>query len=214
MILETLVSGLFQENSYLLGCAKTRRAAIIDPGDNTAVRGLIKWIGGHDFSLDYILLTHGHIDHIGGVADLQRRFATAVCLHRNDQVLLQGSAAQARMFDLPAPTIFAVDRWISHGDRLTVGEIELEVIETPGHTPGSVCFYLPDRDTLFSGDTLFWGSVGRTDLSGGSTTNLLTSIHQRLLTLPPQTVVYSGHGPVTTIAREKESNPFLNDAVI
>ncbi|MBN1541756.1 MBL fold metallo-hydrolase [candidate division KSB1 bacterium] len=211
LILETIVTGIFQENTFLLGCPQSKRAVVIDPGDQAD--RLIALLDNQELQLEAILLTHGHIDHIGAVADLQERFKAAVYLHRSDEFLASTAAEQARLFDLPVPRSFSVDHWIAQGDIVRVGEIELQVIETPGHTPGSVCYYCPAQGILFSGDTLFWGSVGRTDLPGGNTDALLCSIRERLLTLPLQTAIYAGHGPVSTVAHEKESNPFLNDRV-
>lgn len=205
MILEKFVVSPFATNCYLVGCPATKKAALIDPGDEAEV--LLAAAGRLGLTLEVILLTHGHIDHVGAVGEVLKRTSCKVCAHRDEAEMLRTLGLQARLFDLPAPEGGEVDVWLSEGDVVEFGSLALRVLHTPGHTRGSVCFY--GDGILFSGDTLFRESVGRTDLPGGSYRSLLASIRNKLLVLPDEVQVYPGHGEPTTIGDERRLNPFL-----
>ncbi|MBC7188009.1 MAG: MBL fold metallo-hydrolase, partial [Calditrichaeota bacterium] len=182
-----------------------KRAALIDPGDEAEL--LLAAAGRLGLTLEVVLLTHGHIDHVGAVADVLAQTGCKVCAHRDEAEMLRTLELQARLFGLPAPEEVKVDVWLSEGDEVAFGNLALRVLHTPGHTRGSVCFY--HDGVLFSGDTLFRESVGRTDLPGGSDRRLLASIRDKLLVLPDEVRVYPGHGEPTTIGDERRLNPFL-----
>lgn len=209
MILEKLVVGPFQCNCTILGCEKTREAVIIDPGEE-ADRILAR-IAELNLKPKYLIHTHAHLDHISGLADVQEACGGESCLHRGDQMLFDNLAMQAALFGLPTPRQGKIDQWIGDGDEISFGGKKLQVLHTPGHTPGSVSFLLeqPEGDQLFTGDTLFRRSIGRTDLWGGDYGQIISSITNKLLPLDDKTVVHAGHGPESTIGEEKKSNPFL-----
>lgn len=205
MFLDTVIVGPLQENSYVVACEETKEAVIIDPG--AEAERIYRVVTFHGFTLKYIMNTHGHVDHIGGVADIIEKTGVPFMMHKDDMFLLEGinnDPIQAFLqVKMPPPP----DKFFSDGDRIVVGNLEFQVIHTPGHTPGSVCF-LTDN-ILLSGDTLFANSIGRADLPGGNHKQLLTSIREKLLILDDNIRVYSGHGPVTTIGNERQFNPFF-----
>lgn len=207
MIFESLTVGVFQCNCFILGCEQTGEAIVVDPGDQPDE--ILDIVAGKGLTVTAIVATHAHLDHVGGMVDVHRATDAPTCLHKDDQFLYDHLAMQAALFRLPAPPSGPVTRYIQEGDVITWGGHEAQVIHTPGHTPGSLCFYLPGESLLFSGDTLFQGSIGRTDLWGGDQGQLLKSIRERLLPLPAETAVFPGHGPRTGIAREAAHNPFL-----
>lgn len=200
--------GAFGTNCYVIACTETGESAVIDPGfDDPWLTDVMK---ENVLEPKLVLLTHGHLDHIGGIAAVRRLTGARVAIHGDDAPMLtdphlNGSAR----FGMPI-TAEPPDRLLRDGDEVRVGKLLLKVIHTPGHTLGGCCFYYAgDGGHLFAGDTLFAGSIGRTDLPGGSYDTLIQSIKGRLLALPGQTVVYPGHGPATTIGDEQEYNPFL-----
>ena len=204
---------LFGENTYVLYDEMSLEAAVVDPGmsDAIEVSQLTKYMEDHSLHLKYILLTHGHIDHTFGIEALKAVYPDVPVIgHRGDMPLLLSRAQQAQMFHLPVQ-IGAVefDRFVDDQSKLTLGDEKIEVITTPGHSPGGVCYYVPSSGTVLTGDTLFAGSVGRVDLPGGNGQQLLRSIREKLLLLPPSTIVCPGHGSATTISREEHMNPFL-----
>lgn len=196
--------GPFGENTYLLVCAVSRQAVVIDPGDVDPVLELIDAAG---CQVEAIWATHAHLDHVVGVAELKRSLEVPFHLHPGEAAMLAGLPAQAAMFGLPAPEVPEVDGELAAGRSLALGELSVGVAFTPGHSPGHVSFLLPGA--VISGDCLFAGSIGRTDLPGGDHDTLLASIRDVLLVLPDETVVYPGHMEQTTIGRERASNPFL-----
>jgi hydroxyacylglutathione hydrolase len=205
MILETLTVGPFQENSYVIGDGAS--GAIVDPGDEAARIALAVEQTG--LEIGQILVTHAHIDHVGAVAALADEYACPVLMHAEAEPMLQQLPTQAMMMGLRFGKVPAVDRHIQDGEILEVGSLRLESLYTPGHAPGHLAFYVESEGLVLSGDALFAGSVGRTDLFGGDMEVLVRSINERLLTLPDETRVYPGHGPRTTIGDERAYNPFL-----
>lgn len=197
-----LVVGILETNCYLVGCGTGKTGVIIDPGDES--QRIIEQCKATGIKPEMILLTHGHIDHTNAAGELRDYFGCTVLCHALDEGMV--ASAGSGIWGLERRPC-QVDRTISDGEVVTVGGIGLEVIHTPGHTKGSVCFKL-DR-ILFSGDTLFRGSIGRTDLPGGSEEEIFKSLKQRLAMLDPDIIVYPGHGPSTTIGYERAHNPFL-----
>lgn len=208
LIIETFPVGPLQCNCSLIACPETREAIIVDPGgDAPLIKQKVAELG---LTVKYLLHTHAHFDHIGATAELKRDLGAEILLHPDDRFLYDQIQMQGQMFGLQLEPTVPVDRDFEDDMQLRFGNQGSLVLHTPGHTPGSVCFHLQaDQSHLFSGDTLFQGSVGRTDLWGGSQTDLLRSIKQRLLTLDESTTVYPGHGGLTTIWNEKRQNPFL-----
>jgi len=219
MIIEEITVTAFQQHTRILGCEETRQAICIDPGDEA--ERIVETLERHNLKLQAIALTHAHLDHVGGVAALKQLQPEAkIRLHKGDEFMYRALpdqptwigiprsqwAALGFVFEEPPP----VDHYWTDGEKYSVGKIEFEVLHCPGHTPGHVVFYAPTERKVFVGDVLFAGSIGRTDLPGGSTEQLLKSIREKLLTLDDDVKVYSGHGPVTTIGEERLTNPFLS----
>ncbi|MEW6572118.1 MAG: MBL fold metallo-hydrolase [Bacillota bacterium] len=205
MFVKTLIVGDLQSNAYITGCRVTKTAAVIDPGAEG--ERILDAVLAEGYKISHILLTHGHADHIGGVGVIRKATGALVAIHTGDEPMLSNAALNLSSYFGKGYTAGPSDIQLKHGDVIKVGELTLETRHTPGHTPGSVCFVGPGA--VFTGDTLFAGSVGRTDFPGGSLQALLQSIKSQLLSLPEETVVYPGHGPATTIGEEKEDNPFL-----
>ena len=207
MILETIIVGALSVNCYIVGCEAARTAAVIDPGDDDArIMAVIKEKG---LTLKYIILTHSHFDHAGAAKSLQDETGARVLVHAKDEPMLKNMEAQAALFGMKTNPAPRVDGHIKDGDVIKVGNVEMQVIETPGHTAGGVSLYVEKEGALFTGDTLFWGSIGRTDLPGGDYKTIIGSLKDRLGKLPDDTRVFSGHGDDTTIGFEKEQNPFF-----
>lgn len=212
VIHETLPLGLFECNCTILGDPESRRAVIFDPGDE--VERILAVLARHRLELDRILLTHAHIDHVGAVAPLKREFGVDVWMHAADQGLYDRLDVQAGWAGMPTPERVVIDRYLEDNETLQLLGLEIHVLHTPGHSPGSVSFYLPSLSKVISGDALFRNSIGRTDLPGGNHEQLIQAIQTRLLTLPDDTGVYPGHGPSTTIGFEKRTNPFLQGVAV
>lgn len=206
MKIETIMVGPLAVNCYVIACDTTRNAAVIDPGDDE--EKILSLIKNKNFNLTHILITHGHVDHIAAVAEIKKTTQAEINMSKDDLMLVENAGFQADMFDLRSPKHFSIDRFIKDKDQIRVGNLHIKVMATPGHSPGGVCYYT--ENCLFAGDTLFSDSIGRTDLPGGSYELLLSSIRNKLLILPPNTKVYPGHGPITTIEREFKFNPFLS----
>jgi glyoxylase-like metal-dependent hydrolase (beta-lactamase superfamily II) len=206
LIVETLPVGPLQTNCYLVGCEATRLGAVIDPGGDAAE--ILSAIGRHRLKLEYILLTHAHFDHIGGVAELVEATHAPIALHPGDLPLLRarGGAAMFGVFMRPSPEPNVA---LSEGQVIEVGALRLNVLHTPGHTPGHVTFHALTAKAAFDGDVLFRQGIGRTDFPGSSYQQLMDSIRNKLFTLPDDTTIYPGHGPATTVGEERWSNPFL-----
>jgi hydroxyacylglutathione hydrolase len=198
----------FQQNCTILWCEASKRAVVIDPGgDLTSIERAIAQAG---VAVDKIWLTHGHVDHVGGAADLKARLKVLIeGPRRDDLFLLQRVAESARSFGIWNASNVTPDRWLQDGDRVEAGELTFDVLHCPGHSPGSIAFSSPEQRLAIVGDVLFAGSIGRTDLPGGNHRQLLKSIRDKLLPLGDDVGIISGHGPTTTIGRERTSNPFL-----
>jgi len=204
MILETRAAPPFFKNGFVVGCERTREGILIDPGDEAA--DLVAAARGHDLRVTYILLTHAHVDHVSGVGRAKEAFAVPVYLHRDDLPLYEHASEQARMFGFEVEAPPPVDAFYD-GSPLRFGDYEVRVHHTPGHCRGGVCLQIGDH--LFVGDTLFAGSIGRTDLPGGNYDVLMRSITEVLFALGDEAIVHPGHGPDTTIGRERTTNPFV-----
>ncbi len=204
-----LTNGVYQENCYLLADPDARAAVLIDPGEEADL--FLHRVGTERLTLQAIWLTHAHLDHILGVKAVVEQTGVPVYLHAADRLLYDGVAQQGAWLGVRAEQPPAPDREIAHGDTLTVGSLDFEVRHVPGHSPGSVAII--GHGVAFVGDAVFAGSVGRVDLPGGDGAALLASIQEQLLPLADETVVYSGHGPETTIGVERRSNPFLTGAI-
>ena len=199
------------KNGYVVACDGAPDAVLIDPGDE--IEDLLRVIAAESLSVKAILLTHAHLDHVTGVTRAKAALDAPIYLHHDDLFLYQGAEAQGRMFGLVVDPPPPVDRFYQPGAPIDFGDLAVDVLHTPGHCPGGVCLAIgprgrPERE-LFVGDTLFAGSIGRTDLPGGDYGTLMRSIRERLLSFPDDTVVHTGHGPETTIGEERRSNPFL-----
>jgi glyoxylase-like metal-dependent hydrolase (beta-lactamase superfamily II) len=200
-----LTNGVFAENTYLLADPDTREAVVIDPGDEADL--FLARLGHERWTPTAIWLTHAHVDHVSGVARVKAATGVPVLLHPLDRRLYDAAPKQAAMFGLACDPPPPPDAELADGQRVTVGNLAFDVLHTPGHSPGGVTF--AGHGLAFTGDALFAGSIGRTDLPGGDLETLARSIRQRLYTLPDATVVWSGHGPETTIGHEKRTNPFV-----
>jgi len=208
VIIETFPVGWLQCNCTILGDETTHEAIVIDPGDDPDE--ILTRLAKHGLTAKQIICTHTHIDHVGAIQQLQERLQTPAAIHKADLVLFENLEMQAQFIGMPAPKRGVIDQYLQDGSPVACRGVEVGVIHTPGHTPGSTSFHLPgDRNILFTGDTLFAESIGRTDLWGGSHPQILTSIHKKLMTFDDDTLVIAGHGESTTIGHERRYNPFL-----
>jgi hydroxyacylglutathione hydrolase len=198
----------FQQNCTLLWCEATRRAVVIDPGGD--LPDIERAIAEAKVTVDKIWLTHGHVDHVGGADELRAKLNVPIeGPHGSDQYLLDHVVDAALMFGIEGVANVTPDRWLEEGDRVEVGQLTFDILHCPGHSPGSVAFINAAQRLAIVGDVLFSGSIGRTDLPGGDHRQLLKSIRDKLLPLEDDVTVLSGHGPVTTIGRERATNPFI-----
>ena len=211
MILEIRTAPPFYKNGFVIGCEETREGSIVDPGDE--VDDLLDAARSHGLTIRHILLTHAHLDHITGVGRAKGALAAPVYLHRDDEFLYQGVVQQGLAFGFKVEPQPPIDKYYEGEEPIRFGKYEVHVRHTPGHCPGGVCLAVKREGSqdhiLFVGDTLFAGSIGRTDLPGGNLETLLNSIRKVLFAFPDATPVYSGHGEETTIGRERKTNPFL-----
>ena len=205
MILKTLAVGPIMANCYIIGCESTKSAAVIDPGEEAD--RILKELAKDSLTLKYIINTHGHFDHVGGNYDLKKASGADIVIHPADEAMLADLVRTAAAFGLSAQNSPAPDRTVQEGDTISFGEISLRVLDTPGHSPGGISLHTDNM--VFVGDTLFAGSIGRTDLPGGDFQTLISSIKTKLFPLGDDTKVYTGHGPATSIGQEKRANPFL-----
>ncbi len=207
MIHEILPVGMLGCNCSVIGDETSREAIVIDPGDD--IEAILAILKRHGLTVKTIVITHAHIDHIGGAARLRAITGAPVYMHRSDTPLSELLETQAGWLGVETPENPGIDTPAREGDILRAGSIEAHVLHTPGHTPGSISLFLPAEGKVIAGDTLFRGSIGRTDLPGGDMTAIANSIRGKLYTLPENTIVVPGHGPETTIGAEKQSNPFV-----
>jgi hydroxyacylglutathione hydrolase len=209
MIHEILPVGLLQCNCSVIGDEASREAIVIDPGDDIA--DVLSIIQRHKLQVKQIVITHAHIDHVGGAMKLKAATGAPILINQNDLDLLKMLDEQPAWIglSLPPQDKVDIDRTVGDADTITAGNLKAQVLHTPGHTEGSICLYFPAEKKLIAGDTLFAGGVGRTDFPGGSFQKLIRSLHEKVLTLPDETWVLPGHGPATTIGEERETNPFL-----
>ena len=209
MIHEVTQVGLLGCNCSLLGDEGSREAMVVDPGDN--IRHILGLVQQHGLTVKQIVVTHAHIDHIAGAKRLQQATGAPILYNQLDLPLVAMMEIQAGWLGVATPEVPEPDASLEHGMAVGVSGLRADVLHTPGHTPGSLCLHLAGEKLLLAGDTLFAGSVGRTDLPGGSSATLLRSIHEHLLPLPEETRVVPGHGRATTIGEERERNPFLRE---
>lgn len=207
MIHRILPVGPLQCNCSILGDEQTHEAMVIDPGDQ--IDDILQILAEEKLTLKQIVVTHAHIDHVGGAMKLKKATGAPILMNQDDHALLKMLPMQAAWVGMRPPGPVEIDETVGQGRVLKFGTIPVNVIHTPGHTEGSICLFLPDEKKLIAGDTLFAGSIGRTDLPGGSMDKIMRSLHTRVLALPDDTEVTPGHGPQTTIGDERETNPFL-----
>ena len=210
MILRSMPLGPLQANCFIVGCEETRQAAAIDPGGDA--QRILASLENDNLQLSVILNTHGHFDHVGANMDLKKATGAQLMIHKQDAPMLAAAPQAAAAWGLQAAASPAPDRLLEDGDTIDCGNLQFKVIHTPGHSQGGCCFYIQEEDAVFVGDTLFAGSIGRTDLPGGDYDTLIRSIQTRLFVLPEATMVYNGHMEVTTIGEEKRFNPFCRMA--
>ena len=207
MIHKIFPVGPLQCNCSIIGDEQTHEAMVIDPGDQ--IDDILKILRDEKLTLKQIVITHAHIDHVGGAMKLKAATGAPILMNQNDYALLKMLDLQAAWIGMRPPGAVQIDEAAEPGRVLKIGNISSSVIHTPGHTEGSICLYFPQERKLLAGDTLFAGSIGRTDLPGGSMEKIMRSLHTQVLALPDETEVVPGHGPNTTIGEERETNPFL-----
>jgi glyoxylase-like metal-dependent hydrolase (beta-lactamase superfamily II) len=206
--IETFPVGPLQCNCSIIACPETKEAAVIDPGGD--VEKILALLKENDFKVKYLLHTHAHFDHILGSRKMKEATGAKICLHKKDDMLYQNLDKQCALFGLSSDAVIPADHFLNDEEEIKIGKLKTKVLHTPGHTPGSLCFTLADKDSVvFAGDTLFQHSIGRTDLWGGSFDDILHSIRSRLFALDDSTRVVAGHGDDTTIWEEKRENPFV-----
>jgi glyoxylase-like metal-dependent hydrolase (beta-lactamase superfamily II) len=207
MIHEILPVGPLQCNCSIIGDEVSREAMVIDPGDD--ISDIAAIIEKHNLKVKQIVITHAHIDHVGGAMKLRAATGAPILLNHNDYTLLKMLDLQADWIGMQSPGKVEIDHSLNEQDAVKAGSLTANVMHTPGHTEGSICLYFPAEKKLIAGDTLFAGSIGRTDLPGGSFEKIMRSLHDKVLALPDETAVVPGHGPLTSIGAERQANPFL-----
>ncbi len=206
VILKVLPVGMMEANCIIVGCKKTLEAAIIDPGEEAGK--ILNTVKSLNLKVGSIILTHAHIDHIAALKEVREETGAKVIVHKDDAEMLSNPGINLSMF-MGDSISGKADKLLEDDDVIHIGELELKVLHTPGHTPGGICLYIEEHDVVITGDTLFVGSIGRSDFPGGNHRQLINSIKEKLLVLPESTKVYPGHGPSSTIRFEKRNNPFL-----
>lgn len=207
MIHEIILVGPLACNCSIIGDEATHQAMVIDPGDE--IGAVLAIVRKHNLEVKHIVITHAHIDHVGGAMKLRAATGAPILLNQNDYALLKMLDLQAAWIGMAAPGNVEIDHSVTSGETVAAGSHAAQILHTPGHTEGSICLYFPVEKKLIAGDTLFRGSIGRTDLPGGSTEKIMRSLHNTVLALPDDTAVVPGHGELTTIGEERASNPFL-----
>ncbi len=206
MIIKELVVGPIMANCYIAGCPKTLEAVVIDPGADS--QEILLALADAKLTVRYLINTHGHFDHVGANNKMKSATGAPILIHQDDEPMLATLSASATMFGMRVENSPPADQHLNDGDTVRFGEQTLRVIHTPGHSPGGVALFSEEARAVFVGDTLFAGSIGRTDLPGGDYNTLIAAIQQKLFPLGDDVTVYCGHGPTTTIGREKKHNPF------
>ena len=201
----TIAVGPIAQNAHIIWSKSDGRAVVVDPGEEG--EKIYRRLSELGLTLEKILITHGHFDHVGGARFLKERTGADVCIHEADAGMMRNASVQAAMFGLGVPEPPAPDIFLKDGDVVRLADQEIKVVHTPGHSPGHIAFV--SRGMAFVGDLIFAGAIGRTDLPGGSFETLLRSVREKIFTLPPETILYSGHGPATTVGEEMRSNPFF-----
>ena len=209
MFLERLVVGALETNCYLISCKKTKKAVVIDPGGEDEVELILNLLQINNFDLKYVINTHGHIDHIAGNNLLKAKTEALLLIHKLDADMLVDANKNFSSFMAKEICSPPEDKLLAEGDEVSLGTLNLRVIHTPGHTPGGISLVL--NNIVFTGDTLFAGGIGRTDLTGGSYQDLIKSIKEKLLILGDDKIIYPGHGPDSTIGEERRTNPYLKN---
>jgi glyoxylase-like metal-dependent hydrolase (beta-lactamase superfamily II) len=209
MIHEIIPVGPLQCNCSVIGDEKSREAIVVDPGDE--IDQILALILKHGLTVKQIVITHGHIDHIGGAMKLKAATGAPIAMNEGDQMQVKLLPMQAAWVGMESPGKVQIDQHTKDQDTIAAGDLRATILHTPGHTEGSSCLYFADEKKLIAGDTLFAGSIGRTDLPGGSMNKIIASLHGQLMQLPDDVVVVPGHGPMTTIGEERETNPFITD---
>src|SRR5258706_9359979 len=209
MIHEILPVGPLRCNCSVIGDEATHEAMVIDPGDD--ISKIVALLDKHILKVKQIVITHAHIDHVGGAMKLRALTGAPILLNENDYALLKMLDLQAAWLGMAPPDAVEIDQSLAQGDSVRTGSLVATVLHTPGHTEGSSVLYFPAERKLIAGDTLFAGSIGRTDLPGGNFDKIIDSLHGKLMALPDEVVVIPGHGPATTIGDERETNPFITD---
>lgn len=206
MKVKTFIVSVMETNGYIAFDEKTLEGIVIDPGDSAEL--FIEFIEKENINIKYIALTHSHFDHIGGVNEIKKATGAKIIMCDGEEIISENPTNNlSGVYD--SPCVIKADKIFFDKNTFSVGNITVTVIKTPGHTPGGCCYYFEDEGILFSGDTLFYGSVGRTDFPNGSFSDLIDAIKSKLMCLPPDTIVYCGHGPKTQIGFEKENNPYI-----
>lgn len=213
ILIQMLPVGMFQSNCYIVSCSDTNEGVVIDAGDEGET--ILSAVDRSGVRITAILQTHAHLDHVGALDQVAPALAVPVCMHKDEVPVYEGVGQQAMMFGLGAPKRVPVDRMLEDGEKINIGNLVAEVVHAPGHSPGSVCFYFANETPprIIVGDVLFKGSIGRTDLPGGDYGTIMNTLAEVFLPLSDDTIVYSGHGPETTIGEEKRFNPFLSPLV-
>ncbi|MFZ5966031.1 MAG: MBL fold metallo-hydrolase [Bacillota bacterium] len=206
MIIERIPAGIYAANCYVIACKETKKAAIVDPGGDAP--DILQYIHHKELEVEYIILTHGHGDHIGGAKEIKEGTNAILCIHKADEDMLADPNKNLSGLMSGPNVVLKPDKLLMDGDILQLGTLKLHIIHTPGHTLGGICIKV--EDALFTGDTLFAGSIGRTDFEGGSFEEIIDSIKRKLFVFDDQTKVYPGHGPASSIGIERVSNPFVN----
>ena len=208
MLIKNLAVGQLQSNCFIIADDNTKEAIIIDPGDEPD--RIIDVVKGNSLNVRYILCTHAHFDHVGAISDIKDETDAKIVVHKDEGEIYEGARDQAAFWGYELEPLPEPDMFVQEGDKLEVGDLKFEILHTPGHSPGGLCLYSEDEKVVFTGDTLFAGSVGMTDFYGGDMDKLKKSF-SRLMSLPPDTKVFPGHGPVSSIRQEKDSNFFMEE---